>query len=117
MLLIQAEWPARALLKAEMENRGHHVLGADSVPLALELSTEWGFRPDVVIVDAQGLRASGADLERLRFLRGPASLLLVRSGQYTSPETGALAPDVELQRPVSVGQIADAVDRLLPGTP
>lgn len=117
VLLIQAEWPARALLKAEMESRGHQVLGADSVPLALGLSTGRGFRPDVLVVDGLGLRADPADLERLRLLRGRASLLLVRSGQYASADTEALAADVELQRPVSVGEIADAVDRLVAGTP
>ncbi len=109
VLLIQAQWPARPMLKAELEQRGFDVLGADSVSLAVDLSMQRGFRPQAVVLDTADLVASPEEIERLRFLAGGVPLVLVRSPQYTSPEYERLGPARELMRPVTVGEIADAV--------
>ena len=112
MLLIQEEWPARALLKAELEDGGWEVLGANTLRLALHLSAARRFRPNVIVVDAVGLSADSAELEALRLLRGRATLLLLQSNQYDPSETTALAPSAVLRRPFTVGYVADTVKRL-----
>ncbi len=112
VLLVQPEWPARALLKAELEERGCDVLGADSVSLALDLAMRRGFRADVVVVDIMGLPLETSDIRQLRFLVGRAPLLLVRSAHPMDPKVIQLQPAREIKRPVTIGEIADAVLQL-----
>jgi DNA-binding response OmpR family regulator len=115
VLLIQEEWPARALLKAELEEQGWQVLGADTVRLALHLSTRRGFRPDVVVVDALGLSSdlSESESEELRFMRGQAPLLVLLSNQYENPAIDSLLPTAVLRRPFTVGDVASSLTGLL----
>jgi len=113
--LIQPEWPARALLMAEMENRGHEVLAADSVTMARDLCTRRGFRPELLVVDMVGLSLEEADARTLSFLRGQAPLLMIGSSQYGDPMVTALAPSRQLVRPLTVGEIADAAADLVRG--
>lgn len=112
ILLIQPEWPARALLKAELEERGFDVLGADSVQFGLDLSMKRGFRPDLIVVDPVGLSTGAAETEGLSFFRGRTPLLLIRSTQVGTAEAAALSPTRELLRPIAVREIADAVVEL-----
>ena len=109
VLLIAPQWPVRPLVKAELEHRGFDVLGADSIRLALDLCMKAGFKPGVVVVDSSGLSLDALDTARLRFLRGRSPLLLIRSSWRDEAVIEALSPDRELPRPVTVGQIADAV--------
>lgn len=111
-LLIQSEWPARALIKAELENAGWDVLGADTVRLALDLSTARGFRPDGIVVDSVGLYARSSEINALRFLSADATLLLLESSLYLSSQASALSPSAVLRRPFTVGDVADAMRSL-----
>ena len=111
-LLIQSEWPARALIKAELENAGWDVLGADTVRLALDLSTARGFRPDGIVVDSVGLYADSSEINALRFLSADATLLLLESSLYLSSLASALSPSAVLRRPFTVGDVADALGSL-----
>lgn len=111
--MIQPQWPARALVKAELEERGYEVLGADSIRLGVDLSMKRGFRPDLLVVDTNDLPIADADSEALAFLRGKAPLLLIGSTQYGSQPPAKLLPSRVLFRPLTVGEIADAVSRLL----
>lgn len=111
VLLIQREWPARALLKAELEEAGWEVLGADTLRLALDLSAARGFRPDVFLVDAMGLSADAGDLQDLQFMRGRAPLLLLQSSQYDLSDA-ALSPSAILRRPFTVGDVVNALRAL-----
>ena len=112
VLLIQPEWPARALLKAELEEAGWEVLGADTPRLAIDLSIARGFRPDVVVLDTVGLSADPAGLQELQFIRGRVPLLLLQSGQYTVPDA-ALSPTTILRRPFSIADVATALRALI----
>jgi len=110
ILLIQSEWPARALLAAELEERGFEVLASDSLPTALDLAMTRGFRPDLIVVDSMWLTLEPGYVERLLFLRANSPLLLIVSAQYAEPRV--LAPTRVLSRPVTVGEIADAAEQL-----
>lgn len=112
ILLIQPEWPARALLKAVLEEEDCEVLGADTPRLAINLSTVRGFRPDVIVLDAVGLSADATDLQELQFLRGHAPLLLLRSSQYDPPDA-ELSPSAVLRRPFTIGDVVNALRRLV----
>ncbi len=112
VLLIQPQWPARALLKAELEEAGWEVLGADTSRLAIDLTTARGFRPDAVVVDTVGLSVDAADLQELQFMRGRAPLLLLQSSQYDPPDA-ALSPSAVLRRPFTIGDVVNALRQLL----
>src|SRR5512142_70691 len=92
VLLIQAEWPARALLKAELEACGCDVLAADRVATAVRLATARGFRPTVVVVDAFKLDAPPDDLRALGFLHARRPLILLSSHQLHDPLMAELSP-------------------------
>lgn len=109
VLLIQEEWPARSLLKAELEEDGREVLGADTIATALSLATARGFRPDVIVLDTVGLSASLADVEALQFLRGSSPLILLLSTQQESPLAVRLQPSAILHRPFTVGDVVAAL--------
>jgi DNA-binding response OmpR family regulator len=116
ILWIQAEWPARALVKAELEERGCEVLGANSISMALDLATRQGFRPDVIGLDLEGLGVGDALVDRLQFFRGQRPLLLLRSRLYETPASGRLSPSRELARPFTVGQAVEAALGLRPSS-
>ena len=112
VLLIQPEWPARALLKTELEEEGWDVLGADTPGLAVDLATARGFRPDAVVVDTVGLSIDAVDLRGLQFARGCAPLLLLQSSQY-DPPYAALSPTAMLPRPFTIGDVVNALRALI----
>jgi hypothetical protein len=54
VLLLGAEWPERALLRAELIEAGYNVVAIDAWPIP-GLSWRPEMRPRVVIVDLKGL--------------------------------------------------------------
>jgi hypothetical protein len=113
ILAIPDQWP-RALLRAELRERGYDAVGAKD------------------LVDALGIPASDPGRGPVRLLlvdhgalAGPEDLLLFRlSGRYGDPPVVLLASAATapprgpwtrvLRRPVSIGEIADAVAALVP---
>jgi len=74
---------------------------------------ERGFGPDLLVVDAVGLALTEGDLREITFLRGTVPLVLLTSGQYVDQAAAGLAPDVTIRRPTTVGELAEAVERVL----
>lgn len=109
VLLIQSEWPARALLKAQLEAEGCDVIGADSVGTALDFCVKRGFRPTVIVLDAVGLSSQAADLHLLPRLRSGAPLIALVSTHLDLPLINALSPTMLLKRPFSIGDVVTAV--------
>ncbi len=109
VLLIQAEWPARALLKAELEAQGCDVLAADNIAVAVRLATAHGFRPTAIVLDSAGLDAQPHDLRAVDFLRGCHPLVLLSSSQLQNSLMAELSPTKVLRRPFSIGDVVTAV--------
>lgn len=109
VLLIQTQWPARSLLKADLEERGCDVLADDSIDRAVERCLAHGFRPDIVVLDVVNLETDQDKIDQLQFLRGSAPLLVLSSNQpVAGPLTNLLASET-LRRPFSIGNVGDIV--------
>jgi hypothetical protein len=113
LLVMPEQWP-RALLRAELRERGYDALGAPGLPAALAYPVTAADRGPVrlVLLDQAALSPAGEPLvARLRERHGhPATVLLARGGQ--APGAGEWTR--VLRRPVSIAALADAVASLLP---
>ena len=101
------QWP-RALLRAELLERGYDAVGFLTVDDALRMMPlRW---PDVIVVDLRHL--SRQEAARLFGAEVPVIAL---TGVAPEPWVSELPFAAVLQRPVSIGEIADRVEELVNG--
>jgi len=105
-------WP-RAYLRAELIERGHDAVGFVTLrDAALALSLNRSRAPDALVVDLQDQPPSPPAIAALTREHIPiiavAGLTPWTPGGATEPRWSAL-----LHRPLTIGTIADTVDRLL----
>ncbi|GAB4259716.1 hypothetical protein [Deferrisoma sp.] len=114
-LLFSVEWPSRAFLYAELREAGVDVYGVDRLEDLREALWRWPGRFRGILVDAAGI--SGANLESLGNLAARAGLfVLALAGPWDRERVRAAVPTARiLGKPVSVGQVVDAVRELLGG--
>ncbi len=108
------QWP-RALLVAELIERGYDALGfrrLGEALLALRCSEE---PPRGVVIETSRARLSAAEVARLIGLGAP-TLALVDSVSARSEIASAFPWSLLAARPVSLGQVADRLERLLSPT-
>jgi hypothetical protein len=109
VLILWPEHRPRAFLRAELIERGFDAIGAANVRAAIRYP-----RIDLILVESEALAGGGAFL--LPFLAekhgGPPMILCKRSQEEISAGQWAQI----LSRPCTIGQIADAVERLLKDT-
>jgi FixJ family two-component response regulator len=107
-------WP-RAYLRAELIERGYDAAGFETVKDALlRLAMPRAPRPALLIIDLRG-QALGA-AERAALARAQIPILAVADAAGPGDEPpGPLAGT--LHRPLTIGAIADAVDRLTDRAP
>ncbi|SRR5712692_7632446 len=111
IVLLSAEWPARALLRAELLEAGFEVVAADAWPAARRhLGT--GSKPRLVIVDLRGLPDSDAVLHDLRVLM-KSNVLVVRGAGSPPPHDLERLGFTSVSRPTSIGAIVAAARRML----
>jgi hypothetical protein len=102
-------WP-RALLRAELIERGLDAIGFLSIDEAiLRLAVEKQRRPRLVLVNLTGQEVTAAAVALLSSAGAP--VVGVAGAVDTAGERLALTE--VLRRPLSLGEIADAVERLL----
>ncbi len=114
VLLISAEWQTRALLAAQIgEMAGRDALSAPGVDEALGLIKVVGIRPALLVIDA-GSHITRADVERMR-LALPGTPLVLCVSALRRAEFDPLREHCAayLVRPVTIGQIAQAVVQAL----
>jgi DNA-binding response OmpR family regulator len=104
------QWP-RAYLRAELIERGYDAVGFVSMKDALvRLMLARSRRPALLLVDLRGQDMN--EKMRATLFRERVPLLVVAGGGYREDER--LGPVVRvLRRPVTIGAIADTVDRLM----
>lgn len=114
LLVMPAQWP-RALLRAELEERGYDAIGAPDVGFALRYrAAEPGRGPvRLIVVDQDAL---GGDahllLEGLALRHGqPPLLLLAHAARPTPPGAWSRV----LRRPLRLGELADAAEEMVAG--
>jgi hypothetical protein len=114
--IVDAEqWP-RALLRAELIERGYEAIGFVTLPhavAALAVGPPGYPRPRAVVVDLGGQAATAAALGRLA-ASGAALIAVGGAVQLAAPAAAAFPWAATLQRPATLGEIADALGRCVP---
>lgn len=112
--IVASAWLPRVLLRAELEEAGHEVTGYESltdgiVPLRMGLQAL-----DLVIFDTLGADLDASRLRELRLAAGPTPVLIL-TGHYDAGRLDfeALGFPHRLVRPVFVGSVVEAAERLL----
>jgi DNA-binding response OmpR family regulator len=107
------QWP-RAFLRAELIERGYDAVGFTTLGAMLaRLEGRTVDPPRVVVVSVEGQALDEPGLAALA--RHPAKVILTGgAAALATPALGAAAADVVLPRPISLGQLADAVAALAP---
>ena len=112
IVLLGAEWPERALLRAQLVEEGYGVVAVDAWPIP-ELYRRPGMKPRVMIVDLQGLPDPRAALNEVRVFVSPDRAVVVTAlGTLTADEIRRLG-FVTIERPTTIGQIVAAAASLL----
>ena len=102
-------WP-RAYLRAELIERGYDAIGFETLPDALvRLALGRGAPPALLVLDLHGQVLGDAD-RRVLSRRGVPVLAVADAAQAADEGPAPLAGT--LHRPLTIGAIADAVDRL-----
>ncbi len=114
VLIIEPEWPTRSYLRAELEERGYHVLAFETTEDARRALEQWGMTPSVIVIDCSrnGRVTEGSEELLARFAHTP--LLVIASPLRAVPETLRHRAVALLERPLSVREIVAAIQRLLP---
>jgi hypothetical protein len=105
-------WP-RAFLRAELIERGFDALGFERIEDALfELAMRSGPRPRLVVVDVHGARPAEKLMAALFRLGVPVVAVAGATGA-ADDHPGGRPWAALLRRPVTIGAIADVVERAL----
>ena|SRR5437773_1645556 len=112
IVLLGVEWRPRALVRAQLIEEGFDVVATDSWPEARRFLRP-GMKPDLVVVDLQGLPDPEGVLADLRVLMRP-DRVLVLSAASTLPveETAGFGFHV-VKRPIPIERIVDAVKKIM----
>jgi hypothetical protein len=108
--LIDPEHWLRALLRAELIERGYDAIGFTSMEDAIfRLAVERHRRPRLVLVNLSGQQVTPGAIALL----GAGGVPVLGIGSATEPAAGGLALSAVLRRPMSLGQVADAIEQAL----
>jgi FixJ family two-component response regulator len=100
-------WP-RAYLRAELLERGYDAIGFETLEDALaRLALARALRPALLLLDLDGQIVD--DRQRLALANARVPILAVTGAGAAQAPPGPLAGT--LRRPLTIGAIADAVDR------
>jgi DNA-binding response OmpR family regulator len=104
-------WP-RALLRAELIERGYDAIGFPSLDEAIvRLAVERERRPALVFLDLAGQPVSRGAVALLS--AGGVPVLGLAAATDPSSDLAGLGLTAVLRRPLSLGEIADAIERTL----
>ncbi len=112
LLLLSADWQTRAMVLAELKERGHGVLALPGFRLGLKALLRDYVDPPLVLVDTK----DDPDLspEAIRELREllPHTPILLLTGAFQQAEYQTVRDQVDafLVRPISVGEIVQAIE-------
>jgi DNA-binding NtrC family response regulator len=110
-LIDSDQWP-RALLRAELIERGYDAIGFTSVEEAIgRLAVQRGRRPRLVLVDLAGQALTRGGVALLS--AGDVPVIGIAGAVDAAGAPERLGLSALMRRPVSLGDIADAVARTL----
>jgi len=113
-ILDSDHWP-RAYLRAELIERGYDAEGFVTLSELLIRLTLAPARPALVVIDLRGQRSQASSDRQLTHLLGAGFPVLAIGGatELESERLGARPWARFLRRPLTIGEVADEVDRLL----
>jgi hypothetical protein len=112
VVVLGAEWPERALLRAQLIAEGHEVVAIDVWPIP-RLYFRPGMEPRALLIDLYGLPDPRRTLDEVRAQIPPERVVVLTAlGAIAGDEVRSLGFNV-VQRPASVGQVVAAVAALL----
>lgn len=112
VLLLNPEWPERALLRAELIEDGLDAIAVDAWPIPGEYR-QAGRQPRAIVVDLHGLPDPRHVLDELRLVIPPDRVLVIAAlGTMPAAEIRQLGYRV-LTRPIAVRDIVSAVTGML----
>ena len=112
VMLLGAEWPQRALLRAQLIEEGYDVVAIDAWPMP-RMYRQPGMKPRVLLIDLHELAAPRETLDEVRFVVPADRVLVVTAlGTVSDDEVRALGFNV-IRRPATVAQVVSATTDLL----
>jgi hypothetical protein len=112
IVLLGAEWPARALIRAQLIEEGHDVVAIDAWPIPRRYRQP-DMKPRVMLIDLQGLPHPQQTLDEVRLVLPPERVVVVTAlGTLTVKHVRELGYTV-VERPTTIGEITSAVGALL----
>jgi DNA-binding NtrC family response regulator len=115
VLVVDTQWPQRALISAQLIEEGYKVVPVDTWPIP-RLYRRPAMTPLVLLIDLQELPHPRDTLDEVRFVMPPERVLVVTAlGSMTAQEVREHGFTV-IERPATIGQIVAATGRLLSRT-
>jgi hypothetical protein len=111
------QWP-RACFRAELIERGYDPYGFITIRDALEsLSLQARVpKPELIVLELRGQELTAQLIEAIRGLQIP-TIVLGGAAELNEPLVQAQQWQIVMRRPVSLGNIADAVEKIVPAHP
>ena len=114
IVLLDAEWPSRALLRAQLIEDGFDVLATDTWT-TMRRYLRPGSKPRLAIVDLQGLPSPEQVLKDLTVLMPPGRVLVLSAlGTVAGEELDRLGFR-HVKRPIVVADVVAAVRKAMSG--
>lgn len=119
ILLSAADWQSRALILAELQELGYSVMAVPGVDNAISAILKGLVEPPLLLIDVYN--DPGATPEKVSGLTSllPGRPVILLTGILDSGRWKSLREEVSLyfQRPVRIGDVVTAVQKLLPRGP
>jgi len=111
-MLLGAEWPERALLRAQLIEDGYEVVAIDSWPMP-RLYRRPEMRPRVMIVELRGLPQPQTTLDEIEIVMPPDRVIVLMALGTLVPDEVRARRFPVIERPTTVGEIAAVAADLL----
>ena len=117
ILLSSADWQSRALILAELQERGYEVMAVPGVRYAINAALKGLIDPPLLIIDVYGDKSATPEQVSglLTLFRSRPAILLTPALNQARWEP--LRPRVAryFRRPIRIGDVIDAVEALMAG--
>jgi hypothetical protein len=112
VVLIGPEWPARALVRAQLVEEGYDVVATDAWPIPRQYLRS-DTKPRALVIDLQGLPDPQTTLDELRHVIDAGRVVVVTAIGTVEIDRIRQMGFRALRRPVTVGEIVREVATVL----
>ncbi|RME12649.1 MAG: response regulator [Ardenticatenia bacterium] len=118
LLLLSRDWQTRALVLAELKERGYEVLALPGLTWGVKALVQGRVEPPLIIVDSRDDPDVTPETVRALHRMAPRAPIILLTTVFDRATLEPIRPEVAafLVRPFTVGEVVEAVERLLPPT-